>query len=144
MHGLEVGYQYFRKEVYLDFSFSFFYRNEDDITKGPYPLPISNVGRSYMQGAIGKYYKHEQSSFFAGVHMGVSSTWLRVNPTHSIHITLDEDEEEMLIKHDTFRTGVRIGAQSGITQGIRVVGEYGIDIQGNQDQKFLLGYFFTL
>ena len=76
--------------------------------------------------------------------MGISSTWLGIDPTYSIHITLNEDEEEMLIRNHTLRTGFRVGAQSGDTQGIRVVGEYGFDTLGNQDQKFLLGYFFTL
>ena len=144
LHGLELGYQHLHDTLYFDLSFSFFYRSEHGRTNEPYPLPISNVGRSYAQAAIGKYHKHEQSLFFAGVHMGVSSTWLRVDPSHSMHITLNEDEEEMHIEHSTLRTGFRIGAQSGVTQGIRVVGEYGIDVQGNQDQKFLLGYFFTL
>ena len=121
-----------------------FYRNEYERTKEPYPIPISNVARSYAQGVMGKYYQHEQSYFFAGIHLGVSSTWLKVDPAYSLYITLNDDEEDMLIQHNTLRTGIRVGAQSGITQGIRVVGEYGIDLVGNQDQKFLLGYFFTL
>lgn len=144
LHGFEVGYQYFNETLYMDFSYSLFYRNENERTVEPYPLPISNVGRSYVQGLVGRSYQHEQSYFFAGVHLGISSTWLQVDPTYELHITLDDDQEEMLIQHNTFRTGFRIGAQSGVTQGIRVVGEYGIDISGNQDQKLFLGYFFTL
>ena len=144
LQGIEIGYQYLVEDLYFDFSYSLFYRNEYERTKGPYAIPISNVGRSYMQGVIGKYYKHEQSIFFAGMHLGVSSTWLRIDPSYEIHITLNDEEEDMFIGHDTIRTGIRVGAQSGVTQGIRVLGEYGIDLLGNRDQKFFLGYFFTI
>ena len=61
-----------------------------------------------------------------------------------MNITMDDDEENIRIESNLLRTGIRLGAQSGVTQGIRVVGEYGIDMHGNHDQKFFLGYFFRL
>jgi hypothetical protein len=144
LQGLEFGYQNIQSDYFFDLSFSIFYLPISTWIEHSYPIQVDSLGRAHTQASIGRLYKKEDTFLFASILLGSSSTWMEVHENFSSQITLDDDEESPSLKHNTLRTGIKIGARSGKDQGLRVSGELGIDLEGNTDRKFFLGYFFRL
>jgi hypothetical protein len=144
LNGLEFGYEKLSADYFFDVSLSIFFQPNSTWIEHAYPIPVTYLGRFHVQASIGRFYKQEDTILLAGLLFGGSSTWMDVNEDFTDKVTLQNEEESPSLRHETLRTGIRFGARSGKQQGLRVAAEIGIDLEGNTDKKFFLGYFFRI
>jgi len=144
LHGFQMGYEHFYTQSYLDVSMSFGYRPVNEWISTPDILNIDELYQIHTQATVGAFKNHNDVFGFIGFHIGSSTTIASIADSLNYSVTLKENDEEPGLQFSTMRTGLKIGARSGLEQGLRVSAEWGIDLQGNTDTQLMLGYFMDL